>query len=192
MLSRRHLPFQSRHHGLHIMGNGSDIELYQRVRKFASLYLCICSSHFTIRIGIHLLWSIHTSLYPFHQIILHEKVSVAKMSNKFLVRCETQIFARSNAKISPLSPVGVTWLRTLGVGRAESTIGIRNFNLLRIDITKMGKILLNQSWMYNVVRDSSVGIVTGSGLDGLGIESRWGRDFSHTSRPALGPTQPPV
>jgi hypothetical protein len=30
------------------------------------------------------------------------------------------------------------------------------------------------------------------GLDGPEIESRWGRDFSHTSRPALGPTQPPV
>jgi hypothetical protein len=43
-----------------------------------------------------------------------------------------------------------------------------------------------------VGRDSSVGIVTGYGLDGPGIESRWGRDFSHTSRPALGPTQPPV
>jgi hypothetical protein len=38
----------------------------------------------------------------------------------------------------------------------------------------------------------SVGIVTGYGLDGPGIESRWGRDFSHLSRPALGPTQPPV
>jgi hypothetical protein len=25
-----------------------------------------------------------------------------------------------------------------------------------------------------------------------GIESRWGQDFSHMSRPALGPTQPPV
>jgi hypothetical protein len=25
-----------------------------------------------------------------------------------------------------------------------------------------------------------------------GIESRWGRDFSHTSRPVLGPTQTPV
>jgi hypothetical protein len=39
---------------------------------------------------------------------------------------------------------------------------------------------------------SSVGIATGYGLDGLGIESWSGRDFSHTSRPALGPTQPPV
>jgi hypothetical protein len=37
-----------------------------------------------------------------------------------------------------------------------------------------------------------VGIATGYGLDGPGIESRWGRDFPHLSRPALGPTQPPV
>jgi hypothetical protein len=40
--------------------------------------------------------------------------------------------------------------------------------------------------------DSSVGIAMGYGLDGTGIESRWGRDFPHLSRPALGPTQPPV
>jgi hypothetical protein len=38
----------------------------------------------------------------------------------------------------------------------------------------------------------SVGIATDYGLDGPGIESPCGRDFSHTSRPALGPTQPPV
>jgi len=28
---------------------------------------------------------------------------------------------------------------------------------------------------------SVVGIATGYGLDGLGIESRWGRDFPHLS-----------
>ena len=39
---------------------------------------------------------------------------------------------------------------------------------------------------------SSVSIVTGYGLDGPGIESRWRRDFPHLSRPALGPTQPHV
>ena len=40
--------------------------------------------------------------------------------------------------------------------------------------------------------DSSVGIATRYGLDGPGIESRWGRDFPHLSRPAPRPTQPPV
>jgi hypothetical protein len=37
-----------------------------------------------------------------------------------------------------------------------------------------------------------VGIATAYGLDGPGIESQWGRDFLHLSRPALRPTQPPV
>ena len=40
--------------------------------------------------------------------------------------------------------------------------------------------------------DSAVGIATGYGLDGPGIESRWGRDFLHLSRTALGLIQPPV
>jgi len=39
---------------------------------------------------------------------------------------------------------------------------------------------------------SSVDIATGCGLDGRGIETRWGRDFPHLSRPTLGPTQPSV
>ena len=43
--------------------------------------------------------------------------------------------------------------------------------------------------MLIVGRGSAVGIATGYGLDGSGIESRWGRDFPH---PSLGPTQPPI
>ena len=41
-------------------------------------------------------------------------------------------------------------------------------------------------------RDSVVSIATRYKLGGPGIESWWRRDFQHPSRPALGPTQPPV
>jgi hypothetical protein len=44
----------------------------------------------------------------------------------------------------------------------------------------------------HIGQDSSVGIATRRGLDGPGIESRWGRDYPHPSRPALGPTQLPI
>ena len=46
--------------------------------------------------------------------------------------------------------------------------------------------------VLSVGRDSVVCTATRYGLDGLGIESRLGRDFPHPSRPALGPTQPPL
>jgi hypothetical protein len=39
---------------------------------------------------------------------------------------------------------------------------------------------------------SSVNITTGYGLEGPEIEFRWGGDFSHLSRPALGPTHLPI
>jgi hypothetical protein len=51
--------------------------------------------------------------------------------------------------------------------------------------------------MFNLLRffmgrDSAVGIATRYGLDGPGIEFRWGRDFLHLSRPAKKPNQPPI
>jgi hypothetical protein len=45
--------------------------------------------------------------------------------------------------------------------------------------------------VYIYIYDS-VGIATDYGLDGPGIESRWGANFPRLSRPALGPTHPPV
>ena len=45
---------------------------------------------------------------------------------------------------------------------------------------------------YYVSPGLGAGIATCYGLDGPGIESRWGRCFPHLSRPALRPTQPPI
>ena len=44
----------------------------------------------------------------------------------------------------------------------------------------------------HVGRDSSVGIATCYGMDGPGIESRWGRDFPHLPRPALWSAHTPI
>jgi hypothetical protein len=53
-------------------------------------------------------------------------------------------------------------------------------------------LYLGFNWAFEVGRDSSVSRVTHYWLDGPGIESQWGHDFPHPSRPALGPTQPSV
>jgi hypothetical protein len=45
-------------------------------------------------------------------------------------------------------------------------------------------------WLWSKGRHISVGIATRYGLGGPRIEFRWGRNFPHPSRPALGPTQP--
>ena len=67
---------------------------------------------------------------------------------------------------------------------------------LGIRINNLYQPPTNESFAEDHVHEcgpgSIVGIATGYGLDGPGIESRWGRDFPHLSRPALGPTQPPV
>ena len=47
-------------------------------------------------------------------------------------------------------------------------------------------------YLVRVGWDSVVSIATRYELDGPGIESRWGWDFQHPSRLALGPTQPLV
>ena len=43
---------------------------------------------------------------------------------------------------------------------------------------------------YHKAKSSVVSIVTGYGLDGPGIGSRWWRDFLRLTGPSLGPSQP--
>jgi hypothetical protein len=61
-----------------------------------------------------------------------------------------------------------------------------------VQIVNVGEFYNIGIWENCVGRGSSIGIATGYGLDGPEIESRWGRDFPHPCRPALGPTQPPI
>ena len=49
-----------------------------------------------------------------------------------------------------------------------------------------------QYWSVYVGRDSVVCIEACYWFDGPGIESQWGRNFSHPSGPNLVPTQPPA
>ena len=61
------------------------------------------------------------------------------------------------------------------------------------EIANPGDLVLSDRYKaFSGGRDSSVGIATRYGLDSAGIESRWGRDFLHSYRPALGSTHPPV
>ena len=61
--------------------------------------------------------------------------------------------------------------------------------LMILEVTTYYKF---QYLLAAVRRENAVDVATSYGLDGPGIESRWGRDFPHSSRPALGPTQPPI
>jgi hypothetical protein len=54
------------------------------------------------------------------------------------------------------------------------------------------QLLTHNVYVYVRGPGSVVGIATAYGPDGPGIESRWGRDFPHLSRPALRTNQPPV
>jgi hypothetical protein len=65
-----------------------------------------------------------------------------------------------------------------------TSCGVRNYSCLLEDLER---VTINERGP-----GSSVGIATGYGLDGPGIESGGERDFPHLSSSALGPTQPPA
>jgi hypothetical protein len=52
--------------------------------------------------------------------------------------------------------------------------------------------MISEATTYVVGWDSLVGIAIRCGLDGPAIETRWGRDFLHPSRPALWLIHSPI
>ena len=72
----------------------------------------------------------------------------------------------------------------------QETIYVISLRLIGTSLSSWDRI--NDSTTRSRTRDSSVGTATRYGLQRPGIESRWGRDFPHPSKPARGPTNPPV
>jgi hypothetical protein len=71
-----------------------------------------------------------------------------------------------------------------------STTAIQTVRLFRRHVQTV--YILIRTAALEVGRNSAVGIAMHYGLNSLVIESWWGRDFPHPSRPLLGSTQPPV
>ena len=74
------------------------------------------------------------------------------------------------------------------------SIGVKEFTVICVCIAARMSENINFFWSdfyLSYGPGSVVGIATGYGLHGPGIQSRWGEIFC-PSRPALGPTQPPV
>jgi hypothetical protein len=121
----------------------------------------------------------------------------SKMWKRLHVKCplflsdfnETWIFSkdfRKKALKYQVSSKSVYWKPSCSI-RTDVTkliVAFRNFSNAPENRFYRNLVVI---WIYTakkmlVGRDSSVGIATGYGLDGLVIESRWGRDFPHPSR----------
>jgi hypothetical protein len=121
----------------------------------------------------------------------------ALLSSFVFGRSHVQVLARRTATLDKVS----VFLQSLQLyGRTETGIRSRptNFELViylssyQIRLHRMAHSdwhISERTIILRGARDSEVGIATRYWLDGPGIESRWGRDFPHLSRPALGPSQ---
>jgi hypothetical protein len=123
---------------------------------------------------------------------LFTAVSVARANKQTLFRADSESLAGDRC----LTSCGKWLVKSLGSASLDLHSASGN---IRADSGDTGRRYCNpeprlvhdRRFCFSVVtlvrrgRDSSVGIATCYGLDGPGIEFRWGRDFPHPSRPAL-------
>jgi hypothetical protein len=126
-------------------------------------YYCICNVSLNYIIGKWKRISEQKTNSAFTVILVHS-VGLTQLFNNIIV-----FIIRSGCTVTAVICLGT------------------NFCMFRWNVLLFTAIKLKDSGP-----SSSVGMANGYGLDGPGIESRWGRDFLHLSKPALGPTQPPV
>ena len=72
---------------------------------------------------------------------------------------------------------------------SNSTIRITWHEMTWHDMTWHDMTWHNITWQYDITYHSADGIASRYGLEGPGLAFRWKRDFLHTSREALDPTQ---
>ena len=126
-----------------------------------------------------------------------------------VVQCQCSVTAPPNgpchvclwktAASLPRAWTEVAKWKAIIVGR-DGLRGTRGKELKPLDINRRLSVCrerereraLSPSTVFKWGRDSAVGIATCYGLQGSGIESRWGQDFPHPSRPALRSTHPPT
>jgi hypothetical protein len=126
---------------------------------------------------------------------LRKKVTVtnSRMKHFYIIKLLTQNFIPPSPPPGPQIAAAGCWneTATIFVNKTKlfrqtnpTAICPRTAAVKRIEYLCMSYV--------STGRDSSVSTATRYGLEGPGIESRWGRYFPHLSRPVLGPTQPPV
>jgi hypothetical protein len=93
---------------------------------------------------------------------------------------------RSRLRVPYITLSAAAGCRSLGAPLRYPTKNTRNLTAVQ-RVSPLRRLTISK-----VHRGSIVGKATRYELDYLEIESQWERDFPHPSRPALGPTQPPL
>ena len=133
----------------------------------------------------------HCTWIPIYIFFIISRSVLRNVSHTVVVKIKTHILYSIKSPLPPESRAvcGLMWKNIVERDRTQMTIWRMRTACW---ITKATNTL--SEYVILIFRGpiSVVGIATGYGLDSPGIESRWGRDFPHLSRPALEPTQPPV